>query len=125
MNASRMRRAWPALALVLLVAALYWPGRGGGFVFDDYPNIVDNIALHVTGWDRHAWLAAIFSSDSGLGHRPLPMATFALIGIVSIWPTMTFRISDAAACTRTDCSRTASFNWLISSSVMASLGELL
>ena len=78
MNASRMRRAWPALALVLLVAALYWPGRGGGFVFDDYPNIVDNIALHVTGWDRHAWLAAIFSSDSGLGHRPLPMATFAL-----------------------------------------------
>ena len=78
MNASRMRCAWPFIVLVLLVAALYWPGRGGGFVFDDFPNIVDNATLHVTGWDRQAWLAAVFSSDSGLGHRPLPMATFAL-----------------------------------------------
>ena len=78
MTASRMRCAWPFIVLVLLVAALYWPGRGGGFVFDDFPNIVDNATLHVTGWDRQAWLAAVFSSDSGLGHRPLPMATFAL-----------------------------------------------
>lgn len=73
-----MRAAWPAIALVLLVAAIYWPGRGGGFVFDDFPNIVNNTALHVTNWDRHAWLAALFSSDSGLNHRPLAMATFAL-----------------------------------------------
>ena len=78
MIASRMRKAWPFLLLAIAVAALYWPGRGGGFVFDDFPNIVDNVALHVTSWDRHAWLAAVFSSDSGLGHRPLPMATFAL-----------------------------------------------
>ena len=78
-------RAWPFLLLVLAVAALYWPGRGGGFAFDDYPNIVDNPALHVTGWDRHAWMAAVFSSDSGLGHRPLPMATFAFAP-ASMWP---------------------------------------
>jgi hypothetical protein len=75
---STLRPGWPLLVLVVAVVALYWPGRGGGFVFDDYPNIVDNTALHVTGWDRHAWLAAVFSSDSGLNHRPLPMATFAL-----------------------------------------------
>ena len=78
MNAPRLRTAWPALALVLLVATIYWPGRGGGFTFDDYPNIVENARLHVTNWDQHAWLAAVFSSDSGLGHRPLAMATFAL-----------------------------------------------
>ena len=78
MIASRMRKAWPFLLLAIAVAALYWPGRGGGFVFDDFPNIVDNVALHVTNWDRHAGRAAVFSSDSGLGHRPLPMATFAL-----------------------------------------------
>jgi len=78
LKVSTLRPAWPFLALVLLVAALYWPGRGGGFAFDDFPNIVDNVALHVTNWDRHAWLAAVFSSDSGMGHRPLPMATFAL-----------------------------------------------
>ena len=64
--------------LVALVAASYWPGLGGGFVFDDFPNIVDSPALHVSGWDWHAWLAAVFSSDSGFGHRPLAMATFAL-----------------------------------------------
>ena len=78
MKVSTLRPAWPFLLLVFAVAALYWPGRGGGFVFDDYPNIVDNTALHVTHWDRHAWLAAVFSSDSGFGHRPLPMASFAL-----------------------------------------------
>lgn len=78
MKASTLRPAWPFLLLALAVAAIYWPGRGGGFVFDDFPNIVDNTALHVTGWNRHAWMAAVFSSDSGIGHRPLPMATFAL-----------------------------------------------
>ncbi|MFT3896967.1 MAG: hypothetical protein QM719_04630 [Thermomonas sp.] len=78
MKGSTLCPAWPFLLLALAIAALYWPGRGGGFVFDDFPNIVDNAALHVASWDRHAWLAAVFSSDSGLGHRPLPMATFAL-----------------------------------------------
>ena len=73
MTSPRLRSAWPFLALVVLVAALYWPGRGGGFVFDDFPNIVDNAALHVSGWNRHAWLGAMFSSDSGIGHRPLAM----------------------------------------------------
>ena len=72
------QRAWPALALALLVVAAYWPGRGGGFVFDDFPNIVDNASLHVTNWDVHAWLAAMFSSESGPFQRPLSMATFAL-----------------------------------------------
>src|SRR5262245_22625863 len=35
------------------------------------------------------------------------------------WPTMTLRISLAAVWTRSDCSRTVSFNWVMSSSVMA------
>lgn len=78
MKTSTLRPFWPFLLLVLAVAAIYWPGRGGGFAFDDFPNIVDNAALHVTGWDRHAWMAAVFSSNSGIGHRPLAMATFAL-----------------------------------------------
>ena len=78
MKNSTLRPAWPFLLLVLAVAAVYLPGRGGGFAFDDFPNIVDNAAVHVTGWDRHAWMAAVFSSNSGVGHRPLAMATFAL-----------------------------------------------
>lgn len=77
MTVARIRGLWPAL-LVVLVAAVYWPGLGGGFVFDDFPNLVNNAALHVTGWDRYAWMAAVFSSNAGVGHRPLAMATFAL-----------------------------------------------
>jgi len=78
LNNSTLRPAWPFLLLVLAVAAVYLPGRGGGFAFDDFPNIVDNAAVHVTGWDRNAWMAAVFSSNSGIGHRPLAVATFAL-----------------------------------------------
>ena len=91
-----LRKVWPFLVLVLAVAALYWPGRGGGFVFDDYPNIIDNAALHVAGWDRHAWMAAVFSSDSGLGHRPLPMATFALNHVFTGLDPMPMKLTNIA-----------------------------
>ena len=91
-----LRKVWPFLVLVLAVAALYWPGRGGGFVFDDYANIIDNAALHVAGWDRHAWMAAVFSSDSGLGHRPLPMATFALNHVFTGLDPMPMKLTNIA-----------------------------
>lgn len=66
-------------ALLACVAAVYAAGLGGGFVFDDYPNIIDNTQLHV-GWssDWRAWLAAIFSSPSQELVRPLAMLSFAL-----------------------------------------------
>ena len=73
----RLRQGWPALTLAVLVALVYWPGRYGGYVFDDYPNIVENTALHVTSLDWHAWIAAIFSFGVGILHRPLAMLTFA------------------------------------------------
>lgn len=78
-------RAWPRvgilalLALWLVVAVVYWPGLGGGYVFDDFPNIVDNTILHVTlqsTWNE--WLAAVFSSPSSELQRPLAMLTFAV-----------------------------------------------
>lgn len=67
------------LGVLALVAAVYASGLGGGFVFDDYPNIVDNTRLHVrwnSGW--HAWLAAAFSSYSSILQRPLASLSFAL-----------------------------------------------
>ena len=33
---------WVLLAALAITAAVYWPGLYGGFLFDDYPNIVDN-----------------------------------------------------------------------------------
>ena len=65
-------------ALMVAVAAVYWPGLGGGFAFDDYPNIVFNSALRVSSLDRQAWLAAVFSSQAGDLQRPLAMFSFAL-----------------------------------------------
>jgi hypothetical protein len=76
-------KAWGILRPVLLVALLamvflvYWPGLGGGYVFDDIPNIVDNIALHVTRPVWNDWLAAMMSSVASELQRPLAMLTFA------------------------------------------------
>ena len=63
------------LALTLLV---YWPGLGGGFAFDDFPNIVHNTGLHVTTLEWPKWMAAMFSSPASDLQRPLAMLTFAI-----------------------------------------------
>lgn len=66
------------LGLLCIVALSYGAGLHGGYVFDDYPNIVDNARLHVgltSGWND--WLAAAFSSPSSDLQRPLAMLTFA------------------------------------------------
>lgn len=74
----RMARWWPALVLAVLVAAVYWPGRNGGYIFDDFPNIVANTALHVTTLAWQDWLAAVFSSHASAVQRPLAMLSFAI-----------------------------------------------
>ena len=85
---------WALPALWLLVALVYWPGLGGGYVFDDFSNIVDNAALHVSGdstWRQ--WLEAVFSSPSDQLQRPLAMLSFAinhaLTGLDPYWMKLT------------------------------------
>lgn len=68
---------WLALLSAVLFA-VYWPGLGGGYVFDDFANIVDNTRLHVDSLRWHDWIAAVFSSDAGPVQRPLAMLSFAL-----------------------------------------------
>ncbi len=81
MNTPSLPSAWrirtALMAALALVAVVYWPGRGGGFTFDDYPNIVDNAALHVTRMDWNDWVAAAMSSPASTLKRPLAMASFA------------------------------------------------
>jgi hypothetical protein len=64
-------------ALLALVAWVYWPGLGGGFIFDDIPNIVANPALHVRTLAWREWMTAMFSTSTGPLGRPISMATFA------------------------------------------------
>ncbi len=66
-----------ALVVILAVCAIaYWPGTGGSYAFDDYPNIVQNTELHVTP-QSGGWIAAMLSSPSSDLQRPLAMLSFA------------------------------------------------
>src|SRR5687767_5190088 len=65
------------LAFLLVVGAVYWPGLAGGFVFDDYPSIVNNPSLRLFDGSL-ASLADV--SSGGLASpwgRPLSLASFA------------------------------------------------
>jgi hypothetical protein len=80
-SAHRRWLPWLLLAIALLATAIaYWPGRTGGWVFDDYPNIVDNQAIHITRGHATlaAWVNAALSSPASFLHRPLASITFAL-----------------------------------------------
>jgi len=69
---------WLFLAAALVLAALvYWPGVYGGYVFDDFPNIVDNVGVHVTRSTLANWASAAWSSPASTFHRPLASLTFA------------------------------------------------
>lgn len=69
--------AWFA-GLPVLAVLVYAAGVGGGFVFDDYPNIVDNAALRLDSLRWSALSAAAFSSEAGSLQRPISMLSFAL-----------------------------------------------
>jgi hypothetical protein len=64
--------------LLLIVALVYLPGVGGGFIFDDFPNIVLNQRLHVSSWNFQAFFEAALSSPAAELPRPVAMLTFAL-----------------------------------------------
>jgi hypothetical protein len=65
-------------ALVVAVLTAYWAGLGGSFVFDDYPNLLDNPALRVQTLKVSDWLAAALSSPASSLQRPLAMFSFTL-----------------------------------------------
>jgi hypothetical protein len=89
---SRRWLPWLLLAVAALAtAAVYWPGVTGGWVFDDYPNIVDNSAIHITPGRSTlvAWVNSALSSPASFLHRPLASLTFSLnwyFGGGNPWP---------------------------------------
>nr|WP_167027554.1 hypothetical protein [Luteibacter sp. SG786] len=62
---------------MLLTLAVYIPGTNGGFIFDDYPNIVDNTGLHPKSVTVGSLVRASLSSPSSEFKRPLASLTFA------------------------------------------------
>lgn len=75
---SRMRTYGSIVSVLLLTSLLYLPGLRGGYEFDDFPNVVDNAALHVTTLDTAAWQEAMWASPSSDLQRPLASLSFAL-----------------------------------------------
>lgn len=86
---AELRSAW-ALALLAAVALVYWPGLVGGFGFDDYHTIVDNVALASVGNRLSTWYDAAMSGlGTGPLARPLAMLSFAInytLGGLDPWP---------------------------------------
>lgn len=78
---SAFRRALPrisAAALVLLSFAVFVPGLGGGFLFDDYPNLVSDPHWRLTALTLDGLREALGNGFSGFGGRPLALLSFAL-----------------------------------------------
>lgn len=65
------------MAAILATIYLYWPGLTGGFLFDDYPNIVNNSLVHATEFSL-ATLNDIWAVSGTPDTRPLSVASFAL-----------------------------------------------
>jgi hypothetical protein len=66
------------LLFALLVIAVYSLGVGGGFMFDDFPNIVDNKGVQPRHADMPSLLNAALASPASDFKRPAASLSFAL-----------------------------------------------
>lgn len=68
-------RFLPILAIAVLA---YWPGLYGGFLFDDYPNLVDNPNVKLERLDGISLRRVLHSGIVPAGSRPASMLSFGL-----------------------------------------------
>lgn len=74
-----LRRPWVLMLLGLMATALvYAPGLSGGYLFDDFPNIVDNPGVHAKSWDVPSLVNVALSSPASEFKRPLASLSFAV-----------------------------------------------
>ncbi|WP_394003919.1 hypothetical protein ACF3M1_03330 [Luteimonas sp. WGS1318] len=64
--------------MLLLPFAVFVPGLGGGFLFDDYPNLVSDPHWRLTALTLDGLREALGNGFSGFGGRPLALLSFAL-----------------------------------------------
>src|SRR6185437_6409937 len=83
-SATRPRLGWWILLVAfVLTLAVYWPGLSGGFLFDDYPNIVDNHGVQPPNASFSSLVGAALSSPSSEFKRPLASLSFAANYLIS------------------------------------------
>ncbi len=77
-----------ALGLAMACLLVYFPGLSGGFIFDDFPNIVTNSRLRFEDFSLSALRTAAGAYEGGIIGRPLATLGFALdlaIGGKNAW----------------------------------------
>lgn len=89
----RVPAAWWMAGALLLTSAIYWPGLSGSWLFDDYPNIVDNPGVHPNEISISALVSAALSSPASSLKRPIASLSFAanylLTGLDPFWMKLT------------------------------------
>jgi hypothetical protein len=68
---------WWLLAFMAVTLTIYWPGLSGSWLFDDYPNIVDNKGVQPHSATLPSLVNAALSSPSSEFKRPLSSLSFA------------------------------------------------
>ncbi|SHM30268.1 hypothetical protein [Rhodanobacter sp. OK091] len=66
------------LVFLAITAAVYWPGLRGSYLFDDYPNIVDNPGVQPPDTSLSSLINAALSSPASDFKRPLASLSFAI-----------------------------------------------
>ncbi|MCK7569150.1 hypothetical protein [Marinobacter xestospongiae] len=82
----------PLLLIGLFAFVAYAPGLSGPFVFDDFPNIVNNTDIHIDELSVEAAKKAMFSTESGPLGRPISLLSFALNYYISDGDSRSFKI---------------------------------
>lgn len=80
MASTRVRAFLPwalMAAFTILVTAVYAPGLSGGFLFDDYPNIVDNPGIRIDDINVRSIVRSAMSSPSSQLKRPIASLSFS------------------------------------------------
>ena len=92
----RDRSAWLMVIAFVLCTAVYWPGLSGGFLFDDYPNIVDNHNLQITDASLSSLTRAALSSPASEFKRPLASLSFAANYLMAGLHPLTWKLTNLA-----------------------------
>ncbi len=72
-----LARTLPALVVALVCMLVYFPGLSGGFLFDDFPNIVTNSRVHAQSLDAASLSRAAAGYEPGAYGRPIATIGFA------------------------------------------------
>jgi len=84
---------WLLLIAIIFCCAIYSTGLSGSFLFDDYPNIVDNKGVQLANARVSSQVGAALSSPSSEFKRPLASLSFAanylLTGLDPYWMKLT------------------------------------